>query len=103
MRFPIATLALLFAAASLAAERSPAGRVLYRSRCGMCHQEGGFGANALAKRLSKELSVLEQRTDLDPMLIRTVVRRGAGSMPAFTKVELTDEELASIASYLGKL
>lgn len=103
MKFSIVALvALSVATGAAASERPAAGQALYRSRCGMCHQEGGFGANTLAERLGKGLSILEQRTDLDPTLVRQVVRRGIGSMPAITKVELTDEELGTIADYLAR-
>jgi mono/diheme cytochrome c family protein len=93
---------------SAAAAESPApgaserGKQLFRARCGACHLAGGGGTLMLAKRLGKEKSLLEERTDLMPLYIRTVVRRGVGSMPWFTRVELPDSDLEAIANYLGK-
>jgi mono/diheme cytochrome c family protein len=78
------------------------GKQLFRARCGGCHLAGGGGTLMLAKRLGKEKALLEERTDLLPLYIRTVVRHGVGSMPWFTRVELPDADLDAIADYLGK-
>jgi mono/diheme cytochrome c family protein len=78
-----------------------AGKELFQARCGGCHLVGGGGTAMLAKRLGKEKSLLEERKDLLPLYIQTVVRRGVGSMPWFTRVELPDVELNAIADYLS--
>jgi mono/diheme cytochrome c family protein len=96
----LALAALLAPAAH--AQAPPDGAALYRLRCGMCHQARGFGTNTLARRLGPGPSLLEARTDLVPAYVRQVVRRGLGSMPPFTKVELSEPELAAIAGYLAR-
>lgn len=90
------------AAESPARGANDAGKQLFHARCGGCHLAGGGGTKMLAKRLGEEKSLLEERTDLLPLYIRTVVRYGVGSMPWFTRVELPDAELDAIADYLGK-
>jgi mono/diheme cytochrome c family protein len=54
----------------------------------------------LAKRLGKDKSVLDERTGLQPEYIRFIVRNGIASMPAITRVQTTDEDLAAISAYL---
>jgi hypothetical protein len=45
--------------------------------------------------------VLEQRKDLTPGYIKTVVRHGLAEMPPFRPSELPDSELQQIANYLA--
>jgi mono/diheme cytochrome c family protein len=45
-------------------------------------------------------AVLEERVDLTPELIRTVVRRGVGVMPPTRKTEVTDADLDALVAYL---
>jgi mono/diheme cytochrome c family protein len=74
----------------------------YAARCAKCHGETGTGTFMLGRRYGKELGMLERRTDLAPELIRHVVRNGIASMPAITRVEVTDEELDAIVRYLTR-
>ena len=78
------------------------GKALYDARCGICHAAGGIGTFMLAKRLGPENSLLASRTDIPVELVEQVVRNGINSMPAFTRVELTDAELKRIAAYLTR-
>ena len=55
----------------------------------------------LGRRLGPDKALLLARTDLQPVYVSTVVRRGLGSMPWFTRVEVTDAELAAITTYLA--
>lgn len=78
------------------------GAALFDARCGICHGERGIGTFMLGRRLGAERALLAQRTDLTTALVETAVRRGINSMPVFTRVELTDAELAQIAAYLTR-
>src|SRR5262245_51757494 len=60
------------------------GKTLFRTKCGICHLEGGTGTFMLSRRLAPEKSLLEKRTDLDPKFIEQVVRNGIVSMPRFS-------------------
>lgn len=103
MRLMLAVaLGALAAGTSAWAADAPDGGALFTTRCGICHAKGGFGANILARRLGEGRSVLETRVDLQPAYITTAVRRGIGSMPPFSRVELTDPELQAIAGYLAR-
>jgi mono/diheme cytochrome c family protein len=75
---------------------------VFAARCAKCHGETGTGTFMLGRRHGKELGMLERRTDLAPELIRHVVRNGIVSMPAITRVEVTDEELDAIVRYLTR-
>lgn len=78
------------------------GRVLFDVHCGICHAAGGTGTFMLGRRLGADHALLARRTDLGPELIRHVVRHGINSMPVFTRVELSDAELALLAAYLAR-
>jgi mono/diheme cytochrome c family protein len=78
------------------------GKALFDVRCGICHAAGGTGTFMLGRRLGVERALLAQRTDLTSTLVETVVRRGINGMPVFTRVELTDAELALVAAYLAR-
>jgi hypothetical protein len=45
-------------------------------------------------------SMLEDRVDLTPEVIRTAVRHGMPIMPPFRKTEVTDAELDAVIAYL---
>ena len=47
-------------------------------------------------------AVLEQRTDLAPALIKTVVRHGLYGMPITRKTEVNDAELEDVVAYLTR-
>ena len=97
--------ALIVPVAGSAQSSSPAspasGEALYRERCGLCHAAGGTGAFMLERRLGKARALLAERSDLTPEYVRQVVRHGLQSMPRFTRVELTDAELAAVAQFLA--
>jgi mono/diheme cytochrome c family protein len=76
------------------------GRAAFTHRCAMCHREGQTGTFILARRLGKEKSLLEQRTDLQPDYIRQVVRAGLVNMPRLSRVEMPDPDLDGVIAYL---
>ena len=88
------------------------GKVVFDKWCAPCHgalapQHTMFvngalpGTAALAvKYQGKVPAVLEQRTDLKPAYIRTVVRHGLYGMPITRKTEISDAELDGVISYL---
>lgn len=76
--------------------------VLFARRCGVCHNPGGVGAQTLARRVGPERAVLATRGDLTVPFVTVVVRHGLLNMPRLTRVEVTDEELAAIATWLAR-
>ncbi|MEO6186520.1 MAG: cytochrome c [Steroidobacteraceae bacterium] len=104
-RIPVAVALLVAAGAASAAQAAPPsdGKALFTARCGMCHQTIGMAVAILSRRpgdASKGL--LEERTDLSAAFIRTVVRTGIINMPRIARGEVSDPELAQIASYLSR-
>jgi len=77
------------------------GQEAFTHRCAMCHREGNTGTVILARRLGKEKSVLERRTDLQPAYIRQVVRAGLVNMPPLSRVEMPDTDLDAVIAYLA--
>jgi len=90
------------------------GKVVFDKWCAPCHgavapARGMLGGGALpgtsalaVKYQGKVPAVLEQRTDLAPALIRTVVRKGLFGMPITRKTEISDAQLADIVAYLTR-
>jgi mono/diheme cytochrome c family protein len=78
------------------------GQKLYRSTCIYCHGEKVWGTFALERRLGADRGLLEKRTDLVAALVKSVVRNGLGSMPAYRRTELTDADVDAIADYLTR-
>lgn len=85
------------------------GREAFERNCAACHGKGPSegrvpllpGTFALSLKYKGELpAALEDRTDLTPELIETVVRYGIFSMPPLRKTEVSDQELNAIAAYL---
>jgi (+)-pinoresinol hydroxylase len=85
------------------AARSPGARI-YDKWCSDCHRNpAGPGARALERRYRGAVqSILEQRDNVNPDLVKLVVRRGMSFMPSFRKTEISDAELAMVASYLAR-
>lgn len=75
---------------------------IYEARCVKCHGESGTGTFMLGRRHGKDKAILAQRTDLDSDFVRHVVRNGIVSMPAITRVEVTDDELNAIVRHLTR-
>jgi mono/diheme cytochrome c family protein len=92
----------LAAEAQALSARQEEGLQAYRAHCRYCHLEHGTGTMMLERRLGKENALLEQRTNLETGYVRAVVRGGLKSMPALTRVEVTDAELDAIAAYLTR-
>lgn len=88
------------------------GKQVYEYWCATCHGSElglpGFGALPgthqlqLKYRGSDIPAVLDERTDLVPAFIETIVRQGVSFMPQFRKTEITDEELDALAAYLTR-
>lgn len=82
--------------------RQQQGMLLYEKTCAYCHESGGMGTRALATRLGDGRALLRERSDLSAPYIRHVVRRGLNNMPAYTPTDLTEVQIAAIASYLTR-
>lgn len=91
------------AESTTAAPTTPAtGESLFVEKCAMCHRAGGMGAGLLSRRYPKGQEILENRSNLSATFVRTVVRTGLSNMPAISRAEVSEAQLASIASYLAK-
>lgn len=107
-----------FVGSAQAQELSPSeasGKVVFDKWCEPCHGRvagglfGGFGANALpgtsalgVKYKGDLPAVLEDRVDLAPIYISTVVRNGLYGMPISRKTEISDADLDNIIAYLTR-
>jgi mono/diheme cytochrome c family protein len=89
------------AAEPLTAEQQQ-GKALYEATCNYCHNARGFATERLRTRLPADRSVLVDRTDLDRTYIRTIVRNGLASMPAYTPTDLNEAQIEAIAAYLTR-
>ncbi|MDG2091391.1 MAG: cytochrome c [Gammaproteobacteria bacterium] len=91
------------------------GKVVFDKWCEPCHGRiaggvfGGLGANALpgtsalgVKYKGDLPAVLEDRVDLQPVYIRTIVRNGLYGMPITRKTEVSDIDLDNIVAYLTR-
>ena len=83
------------------------GEDLFSNRCGTCHLAWGMGTNLItnqqvAQGRPPSMGLLTNRDDLTADYVKSVARMGKGAMPRQTRVDVTDAELAKIATYLGK-
>lgn len=95
--------------AALATDAPPAGapaagpgRDLFAEKCGMCHRSTGMGTGLLSRRYPKGQEQLETRTNLSAAFVTTIVRQGLNNMPALSRAEVSDPQLATIATYLAR-
>jgi len=91
--------------ATVTAEGKAPGYVLFQNDCSVCHGSGPAkpGTRALKTKYSGKLpALLEERADLTPDLIKSIVRHGISVMPPFRKTELSDTDLDSIVAYLTR-
>ncbi len=107
-----ALLAVCIAAVGQRAPSAENGKVVFDKWCAPCHgdtiTEGGLfpsaplpGTAALGVKYNGAVpAVLEERTDLAPEYIRTVVRGGLFGMPISRKTEISDTDLEDIVVYL---
>jgi mono/diheme cytochrome c family protein len=88
------------------------GKRVYDDWCGTCHgpEPGLPGFDGLPgtqqlriKYRDTNISpLLEERTDLVPEFVKTIVRQGVSFMPQFRKTEISDPELDALAVYLAR-
>jgi mono/diheme cytochrome c family protein len=90
------------------------GKAVFDKWCAPCHgavapKNVMFGTGALAgtsalalKYKGKLPAVLEERTDLTPVMIKSVVRHGLFGMPITRKTEISDAELEDVVAYLTR-
>ena len=90
------------AQSAAAQEAAPAA---YEKWCTPCHAPGSGhpGTQSLQIKYKDTLpAVLDERTDLTPEVVKTMVRQGVLMMAPFRKTEVSDAELDAIAAYLAK-
>jgi mono/diheme cytochrome c family protein len=97
-------LGLASLASSASAAEVPSGESVYKRWCVHCHSagRGNPGTESLQVKYKGTLpAVLLDRTDLTPEFVKLAVRQGVLSMPPFRKTEITDAELAVMATWLA--
>ncbi len=112
---PLALLIVAIASplnAQSTAERD--GKIVFDKWCMPCHgaeapKSGAFATGMLPGTLAlsvkyqgKVPAVLDQRVDLTPALIKTVVRHGLFGMPITRKTEVSDVDLDNVVVYLTR-
>ena len=114
--FLLSLLAVTVSSAALgqSASSEESGKVVFDKWCTPCHGAavpvGGLlgggplaGTGALSVKYKGELpALLEERTDLVPEFIRTVVRGGLFGMPITRKTEVSAAELEDVIAYLTR-
>ena len=89
-------------AASAADDAMTTGAQLFGSKCAMCHRAAGMGTGLLSRRPNAGAGLLEERKDLTAPFVIAVARNGTGNMPRIPRGEVSDSQLARIASYLAR-
>lgn len=97
----VASAAVTAADAPLTA-RQQRGEKVFDVKCLPCHGPGMWGTNALARRMPRDRAELARRTDLNAVMVKTLMRTGIGSMPPIRKTEVTDADADAIADYLTR-
>jgi mono/diheme cytochrome c family protein len=81
------------------------GEQTYMKWCAECHASAiGPGTKTLEKRYKGQVpAILHMRTGIPAELVTYTVRHGAGFMPPFRKTEISDSQLAGLATYLSSV
>jgi mono/diheme cytochrome c family protein len=87
------------------AKMTASGEQTYTKWCAECHASViGPGTQALQRKYQGQVpAILHQRTGLPAELVKYAVRHGMGFMPPFRKTEISNSELASLATYLASV
>lgn len=83
--------------------RNQQGHEVFNKWCAPCHSAGpgNPGTTALETLYQgAKPGALEQRNDLTPETVKSIVRNGVSVMPFFRKTEISDAELEALAAYL---
>ena len=81
------------------------GERIYIRWCAECHGSAiGPGTQALERKYQGQVpAILHVRTGIPTELVTHTVRHGMGFMPPFRKTEISNSELASLATYLASV
>ena len=81
------------------------GERVYIKWCAECHASAmGPGTQALERRYKGEVpAILDKRPGMPVEFVEYTVRHGMLSMPPFRKTEISDAELAALATYLASV
>ncbi len=103
MKIVIAGLMLLAATSAATAADVPPGKKTFDRYCAECHAPGHGhpGTQQLEWTRGKAFSILEERKDLIPAYIVTVVRNGLHEMAPFRPTEIDDAALSELVAYLA--
>ena len=101
-KFAIAAAVLSWLAVTTVSASERAGRDIYVQWCEQCHADSPFAPGTIQLKASRGAaqSVLLDRKDLNPALIRSFVRDGFGGMPNFRRTEISAAELAVLIEFL---
>jgi (+)-pinoresinol hydroxylase len=90
---------------SVAKVAASPGEQVYIKWCAECHASAmGPGTQALERRYKGEVpAILDKRAGMPADFIKYTVRHGMLSMPPFRKTEISDAELAVLATYLSSV
>lgn len=93
---------ILFCGYAAAVTATDEGHAVFQSWCAGCHVDSPLAPGTVALKASRgeAAAVLEQRKDLSPILIKTIVRHGYGGMPSFRRTEISVGELNALVAYL---
>ncbi len=87
--------------ASAAGPATERGATLYAEKCAMCHRVMGMGTVLLTRRRDAATAQLEKRSDLTVEFVTAAARAGLGNMPRISRGEVSDADLATIATWLA--
>ena len=100
MKITIA-LFMMLSLPSIAAAANP-GKVLFASKCTLCHGADGTGKTAVGKNLKipdLHSTDVQKKSDAD---LKTIITDGKNKMPAF-KGKLSDAQIDQAISYIREL
>jgi mono/diheme cytochrome c family protein len=84
---------------------TPSGEQVYTKWCAECHATViGPGTRSLERKYHGQVSaILQKRAGIPAALVEHTVRHGVSFMPPFRKTEISDAQLASLATYLASV